>query len=476
MAWIEQRRRRFVVHTRIDGAKVKGPSFPDRADAELFCRLTDLVGWQQAVAYVDQSGTDAEPEHAEGASVRQRAVAAGAVDTLQGLPMTDPGLPAPPGREPSGVSVGELVRRHIDTLTARAGTTGQYRSYVRDHVDTYFGDLDAAFVIRQSHPMAEGTCAKNVVAWRTWLTEKPVLTRAGKPTGRTLSAKTVKNIMCLVSTAFEAAMTDDFAPLVSANPFAGMAPTSTAPDEVERPFLSPMQFQDLYRHTIEHYRDLLLFLVLTGLRWGEAAGMRVRDVCLSPETGRSYIEVRTALKRVKGGTVLGLLKSKAARRRLTLPTVLVPVVAARMRGKGPDDLVFTAPQGGRLHHGNVTRNLDKAVARTRAAGVTMPEISLHTCRHSCAAWLLSAGRTPYQASRQLGHETEATTMKYYGHLVRAEYDANADSLEATLAAHGWDLPSRVDVEVQPTAADADLVVLDLAEVIGDEAEAAAVAA
>jgi len=473
MAWIEQRRRRHYVIARVDGVKCLGPSYAERADAELFVRLVDLVGWDAAQDFVEQ---EQPPSTGAQRSLRERAVAAGAIDDPMALPITDPVLPAPPGREPSGVSVGELVRRHIEARPARAGTLRQYRSNVRDHVDPYFGDLDAAYVIRQGHPLAEGTSAKDVVSWRAWLSQQPVLTAAGRPTGRTLSDKTIKNVMSLVASAYETARADDFCPLVSVNPVTGMAPTRTAPDEVEREFLSPRQFRDLYSHAVQHYQAFLLFLALTGLRWGEAAGLRVRDVTLSPEEGRPYLEVRTALKRVKGGTVLGLLKSRAARRRLTIPYALVPVIEQAIEGKDLDKQVFTSPQGRRLHHGNVTRNLTRAISRARAAGSDLPDFTLHGLRHSCAAWLLSAGRTPYQVSRQLGHETEATTQKYYGHLVRSEFDANADALQESLQQAGWDLSTHVPVDVEATPADADLAELDLREIIGDEEEGLADAA
>ena len=101
-------------------------------------------------------------------------------------------------------------------------------------------------------------------------------------------------------------------------------------------------------------------------------------------------------------------------------------------------------------------------------GSDLPDVTLHALRHSCAAWLLSAGRMPYQVSRQLGHETEATTQKYYGHLVRAEYDANADTLESSLRQNGWDLSDHLAVEVAETPADADLIEVDVRDVIGEE--------
>ena len=153
----------------------------------------------------------------------------------------------------------------------------------------------------------------------------------------------MKNVMALVSSSFDVAMNDDIDRLVAYNPVTGMAPRSTAADDIERVFLSPRQFQDLREHTIDHYLNLLLFMVLTGLRWGEAGGLRVRDMSLAPESGRPYLEVRVALKRIKGGTVLGLLKSKAARRRLTIPEVLVPVITTAIAGKDLDACVFTSP-------------------------------------------------------------------------------------------------------------------------------------
>jgi hypothetical protein len=127
MAWIEQRRRRFVVYTRMDGAKAKGPSYAARADAELFVTLAERFGWQAAQDYV--AGQDETVAAAPATrTVRERAVAAGAIDDPAALPASDPGLLAPPGREPSGVSVGELVRRHIDAGTARTGPTSAITS------------------------------------------------------------------------------------------------------------------------------------------------------------------------------------------------------------------------------------------------------------------------------------------------------------------------------------------------------------
>ena len=92
MPWIEQRHRKYVPYERLDGRKVPGPRFATREEAEMFLRLVGLAGWEGACAYVAQAPVkESEP----GAlSVRERAIAAGAIDDPVALPITDPA----PGR------------------------------------------------------------------------------------------------------------------------------------------------------------------------------------------------------------------------------------------------------------------------------------------------------------------------------------------------------------------------------------------
>ena len=81
MAWIELRRRRYVVIDRAEGVKAKGPSYDTRADAEAFLELVALAGWPAALDFVNQEPVVdvlAEDDTTSRAT-RERAVAAGAV-------------------------------------------------------------------------------------------------------------------------------------------------------------------------------------------------------------------------------------------------------------------------------------------------------------------------------------------------------------------------------------------------------------
>jgi len=367
-------------------------------------------------------------------------------------------LPAPGALSRAGLSVGQLIAWHVDGLVGiEVKTVDQYRSYIRDYIDPFFGDLDAGYVIAKPHPDAAGTCALPVTAWRAWLTEQPAKTRKGSHATRLLSGKTKKNIMSLASAAYMSAMADDFRRLVNRNPFRGGARGITGQDTTERVFLTVEQARAVHAALLPGYRLAFMFLVLTGLRWAEATGLRVKDICLDPEIGRPYLDVKVGLNRPKGGGwQLGRLKSPAARRRLTLPASLVAPLRTIMEGKGPDDLAFTSIKGKPLHHGNFCRELDRAIARARKAGTNVPGFTPHNLRHTCAAWLLTAGRTLYQVSRQLGHESEATTGRYYGHLLNENRDDNADTLDGALG-KDWHLTQDSDAMAAQSILDMDIV-------------------
>ena len=476
MAWIEKRRQQHRVYERtLTGTKVYEP-FVTREYAELFVDLLKHIDWDAAVAFVRQP---VEPPAVPAPLLASaRGTAAPRASTQENEPPVGPQrmhLPAPPELKAAGLTVGELCRRHVAALVGiEEDTRGQYLANIRDYVDPFFGDLDAGYVIAKAHPDAEGTAALVASDWRMWLQEQPKQTRKGPHPSRTLAGKTVHNITGLVSSAYKSALVEDFRRLVDRNPFLGSGRGAARHDTVERVFLTRGQFTAVLEHIDPHFKPLVIFLVLTGLRWGEAAGLRVSDVNLDPDSGRPYLEVRVALKLVRGGgTTLGRLKSQKARRRLTIPEVLVPILRDAVAGKEADDCVFTSKEGCHLRHSNFHRRLEKAIIAANEAGTDVPYFTAHSFRHTCASWLLSAGRTLYQVSRQMGHESEQTTGRYYGHLESTAVDENADTIESDLG-HDWELAGIADAAVPPLAADLSLVELDVDELDGaDRTEAAA---
>jgi len=153
---------------------------------------------------------------------------------------------------------------------------------------------------------------------------------------------------------------------------------------------------------------LVRFAAYTGLRAGEIAGLRVRDLNL--EASRAI--VRATLAEVRGhGLVEGPPKT-GRQRSVPLPEFLVEAIRSHVREMGEDDFVFQSPEGGPLrHHNFYTRHFLPA---TRQAG--LDGLRFHDLRHSCAALLVGEGAHPRAVMERLGHSSITVTLDRYGHL------------------------------------------------------------
>ena len=138
----------------------------------------------------------------------------------------------------------------------------------------------------------------------------------------------------------------------------------------ERPKTERRDFPNLDRDAIgtliantpKRYRALVAVSVLTGLRQGEALGLRWQDV----DVKAGLIRVRHQLDR---SSVLVEPKTVAAKREIPIPPSLGRMLADHKQqafAKGfakPTDFVFASETGGPLNHRNITRRgLEKAIA------------------------------------------------------------------------------------------------------------------
>lgn len=185
-------------------------------------------------------------------------------------------------------------------------------------------------------------------------------------------------------------------------------------------------------------RDLADWLVGTGMRWGEASALQVRDCHLT--AARPYVDVQRAWKKAEKGSAeafyLGPPKTKKARRRIVLTTDQATVVRRQTAGMAPEAFVFRAAQGGCWRHSNFyNRKWLPAVQAAVAKGLPKrPRI--HDLRHTHVAWLI-AGRIPLPAIQlRLGHESIQTTIDRYGHLVDDLADDVLAAVEAAMAGPG----------------------------------------
>jgi integrase len=224
------------------------------------------------------------------------------------------------------------------------------------------------------------------------------------------------------------------------------AALADGPRVPERPMvsISPTDAADILVAVAGTPLEALVALTLfTGLRQGEALGLRWSDVDLDANT----VRVRMALRRLRGvpgdATRLELAEPKTARSRRTVD--FPPVVAEALRAhrvgqlrrriaagaawREPiPDLVFTRATGGPLDGPGVTHGLQVAL---EAAG--LPRRRFHDLRHACATLLLASGTDIAVVRDILGHSTIALTANTYAAVLPALQRDAARRLEALVS-------------------------------------------
>jgi integrase len=168
------------------------------------------------------------------------------------------------------------------------------------------------------------------------------------------------------------------------------------------------------------YELLVRLLAYTGLRWGEAAALRVKRVDLL----RRRVEVAESVTEVVGKATSGTPKGHQ-RRWVPLPRSLVPAPREQIEGKGPDDLVFTSPSGGVLRN----QNFRMRVFRPAAKAAGLDGLTPHDLRHTASSLAVAAGANVKAVQRMLGHASAAMTLDVYAGLFGEDLEAVADRLD-----------------------------------------------
>lgn len=172
------------------------------------------------------------------------------------------------------------------------------------------------------------------------------------------------------------------------------------------------------------HRPLVYVLGTCGLRFGEAAELRWRDIDLD----NLRIRVARSVTLVDGVFEVGAPKSGKPR------TVSLPAFVADLLMPGrPDDLVFPDSSGGYMRGSNVRRRwwsnavtaaglFPRTVTQPDGATKVVFDFKLHELRHTSASLAIQAGANVKALQNMLGHESAGLTLDRYGHLYEADVD------------------------------------------------------
>jgi integrase len=241
-----------------------------------------------------------------------------------------------------------------------------------------------------------------------------------------LSASSVRHVHRVLHLILELAVRDG---RIVKNPATGVKLPRLP--KAEKRFLTREQVFDLadaaaqhpYPEVAEQYRVLILLLAHTGLRWGEAAGLKVKRLDLMR---RRLTVAETLIDDKTSGRLVWETPKNHAQRQVPFPAFLADMLAEVVAGKDSDDLVFTSARGKPMSNGNFRRyTFDPAVGDAGLSGLTP-----HDLRHTAASLAVSAGANVKAVQRMLGHASATMTLDTYAGLFDDDLDGVASRMDA----------------------------------------------
>ncbi|WP_148139454.1 site-specific integrase [Corynebacterium sp. HMSC077B05] len=205
------------------------------------------------------------------------------------------------------------------------------------------------------------------------------------------------------------------------SPLDGMAKPRVKPGE--RRYLTVQELDELLAAAKTPQVKLMLEVLLkTGLRVGEAKGLKVKDL----DVDRRRIAVRRDVDD------LGHIDETKSRhhRDVPLSQLMTLVLEEAAQDKAPEAWLLPDEYG---HVWTTARWRPIWENLLVDAGL---EATLHTheLRHTAVSMAIAGGADVYVVQRMCGHASATTTLNTYGHLWDAGLDRAAEAIEAHLAA------------------------------------------
>ena len=298
---------------------------------------------------------------------------------------------------------------NVAKIKVRPSSHQTYKGYIDNLIKPNIGNI----------PLEKLTTMDLQKFYRKLLTKGRVERVESKEQPKGLSAKTVRNINQVISSAMDLAVAQKIIPANPTDacelPKVEHKEMQTVPVEQLSAFLEEAKRSGVY--------EMYYIELATGLRRGELLGLRWQDI----DWKNGIIKVRRQVARVNGEIVEAPLKTKNSYRAVTISLQAIEVLK-QQKSKTHDQYVFPSPNGGPISPDSVNNMLKRVLER---AGI--PKVRFHDLLHTFATIALQNVVDIKTVSGMLGHFSAGFTLDTYAHVTTSAQKEAAQTMGNVLS-------------------------------------------
>ena len=301
---------------------------------------------------------------------------------------------------------------NVAKIKVRPSSHQTYKGYIDNHIKPNIGNI----------PLEKLTTMDLQKFYRKLLTKGRVERIESKEQPKGLSAKTVRNINQVISSAMDLAVAQKIILVNPTNacelPKVEHQEMQTIPAEQLQAFLDEARATGVY--------EMYYIELATGLRRGELLGLKWQDI----DWKNGIIKVRRQVARIDGEIVEAPLKTKNSYRAVTISPQAIEVLKQQKTKTKElkDPYIFPSPNGGPISPDSVNNMLKRVLER---AGI--PKVRFHDLRHTFATIALQNGVDIKTVSGMLGHFSAGFTLDTYAHVTTSAQKEAAQTIGNVLS-------------------------------------------
>lgn len=206
------------------------------------------------------------------------------------------------------------------------------------------------------------------------------------------------------------------------NPAKGLTMPRPAP-RTHR-YLTVAEIDSLISAINPAHQDITRCLAFTGMRFGEAAELRVKDIDLRKRQAR----VSRSMNMTTGVPIISTPKTAAGTRTVPLPSEVFLDVKKAIAGKGREELVYPTAEGRQFRKDNYRRAFLIATKKVGLEGVRT-----HDLRHTAVSLAVASGASVKLIQLMLGHTSAAITLDVYAGLFEQDLSVVTERMDSFIA-------------------------------------------